>query len=241
MEENKKSNVTTIVIVAAICILVGVLSFIIGKKFFDKTNENKPEEQITTPTDNQETPDDVTVEEDELSIELDESSKKYTVYSSINNQDWYDSVVGYKGVLFYITETEKNLCKTKLLNTKIENYADCVDYEETNEYDETVESEDGSYTLLNVKESDVRKAYVMQSQRTDGASVVFIVFKNGKVNSYIFIDSGIENEDIFKGYKVKEISKYKCSKTGEDGCEKESFTLILEDGSKKTIERNVEF
>ena len=205
MEENKeKKGISPVVLIAA-CLLVFLMVFATVTKFMNKDEEedNKDEQKTT---------------------------EDYKVLSTLNNQGRLDSVVNYKGEVYYISETTEGLCKAKLVAGEVtEDKFDCTSAED--------ETKSGSLNKLNVQAANLKVAYAKQSFRTDGATVVFIVFNDGKVNKYEFVDNGNVEEDIFSGEEVSKIDNYECSESGEEGCTKEKYTVTLNDGTSREIEK----
>lgn len=236
MEENVKENKTlktvVIIIVGTLVILGG---FFLGKSFAEpKNNEVVPEkEAVPTPAN------------DEVKI-----------YSTLYNQGYFDSVVGYKGELYLISEYafdnsamedafvsqyseeeletakpefSKRACFTKLTSEEL--VFENGNFECSSEDDEW----SGNIHEINIIEANVKEAYAKQSFRTDGATILFFVLNDGTVSSAQFVDSAEIKNNILNGYSVKEISDYKCAKFSDNGCEEEKITVVLEDGTSKEL------
>ena len=126
-----------------------------------------------------------------------------------------------------ISENNQSVCLSNL-------YSGSAKFN-NNSYDCSLDDGFGSVYKLNLKTSDITNAYIMQSYRSDGASFVLAVLKNGRVNKYEFVDSVNVTENYFNDSKVNSIEKYTCTKTSETGCDEEKFTVTLEDGTTKEL------
>ena len=223
MEDKKKGNGVIIAITVILCILVGALGWFFGSKFYenDNCNETKTEENndgscLITDTKN-------------IMHVYDRISNKegYNLYSFLENQGYTYKLVEYKEEIYLVTEYNQSSCVSKLFeggkfNDKI---LDCTEYEGTV----------GSVFKFDIKTSDVKNAYLLQTFRTDGATAAIFVFNDGTATKYEFVDNMDITKDLFKGEKVKEIINYSCDKSGEDGCDKEKYTVILQNGAEKEL------
>ena len=225
MEDKKKSNFGVILITFIITVLIcGIFTyFAYTNRLFGLNEKCKSDEkkqcENTCPAVN-----------DKNSLHVYEhlsTGNGYNVYAYLQNQGTISTIVDYKNGLYKVSELGQSSCMFKLnegLNFS-GNTTDCSENESTS----------GTIFRFDVNTTDVSNAYLMQSYRSDGAEIAIIVFKSGKVNKYEFTDKGKVEEDIFKDYKVKEITDYSCSKQVEGGCDKEAFTVVLEDGTTKEL------
>jgi len=231
MDEKKKSNVGMIVLIVVICALVGVIGFLLGNKNF-KEEDTKLDDTVQGDNTNTSVNNTNTSVENTNYIhvfEIVNNANGYNVYSYLGNQGWNELLIEYNGGLYYIEQTNQTSCIYKL-------YSGNITFDD-NLYDCSEEDSSGSIRNLNLKTSDISNAYIIQSNRSDGASFIMVVFKNGTVNRYFFIESGRFNENYFDGSKVSSIENYECSQynyeTGQ--CNEDKFTVKLQDGSTKEI------
>ena len=235
MEEKKQGKFGTIVGTAFVCFLIaaGCAYYAYAKNIIElkdncKTEEKEEEKQTTPEATECDSSCPVVTEKNSVHVfEHIASDNGYNVYSYLENQGYVSTIVDYNNGLYKVSETGQSSCVIKLYEGAkfANNVLDCAEDESTS----------GEVYRFDVSVSDVANAYVMQSYRTDGADIALIVFKSGKVNRYDFVDKTSVTKDVFKDVKVKSIDKYYCSKPGEDGCEKEGFTVTLQDGTTKEL------
>ena len=226
--ENNNSNKGLVIALIVICVLVGVGCFFIGKNVAKPelstpsvSSEGNSQEDVSQVLNNQD-------EQNSLHVFKINNNNDYNLYSYLDNQGSAILLVDYKNNLYKITETGQASCVSKLYNgiTFNNNRADC-----------SVGSTFGEIYSFNVSTSDLSNAYVIQSHRSDGAEFVLLVFKNGKVSRYEFVDHGSVEEDYFNGIKVKAVKKFECSERDDNGCSKDKFTLVLQDNTTTTVEK----
>ena len=218
MEENKRKIIIFIEILVLLGLIIGTIIFTKSKK--SDVSDNKKSIEQSQFNEN----------EDVLDVEEKVKDEPF-VYSSIYNQGKYDSIIGYNGELYYISESEKGICNNVLGNESLveDSYIECG-------LDNQGEIK-GRVDRLYVSTDDVANAYVKQSFSTDKHTIMFVLFKNGIVDSFILVDPGDYEKDIFNGEKIKSIDNYECAAQDADGCYKEVFTVTLIDGTTKTIEQ----
>ena len=237
MEEKKNKSIYIIVI----CILTCLIGFMIGKISSNNTPINemepkdnnvteKPEEKTATCNNDCNTTCEKTEEINSLHVFI--PGEEYNVYSYLKTPGWTELIVDYEGELYYTNENRQNSCYEKLKKgIKFDNNRARCDEDEDSE---------GTIRRFNVKTSDVKNAYLMESyDATDGRAMAMIVFKDGTVNRYGLAESGYVVKDFFKNYKVKAIKSYKCS-GGDTVCSKEKFTLVLQDDTTIDLEMELE-
>lgn len=157
----------------------------------------------------------------------------YDILAYLENQGNVSTIVDYKGELYYISGDQTDCMFDLGKGVKFKNNkAVCTD-EDDNE---------GNIHRFNIKTSDVQNAYIIESyEANDGRDTVIIVFKDGTVNRYSFVDGGYVKKDFFKGYKVKEIIGYECSDAGENACSEEGFSLVLQDDSTEVVKKEIDY
>ena len=230
MEEGKKSNVGVIILTAIICLLLGAAGvyFVYGNHIKENCKPEEVEKPTQTETTNCEEACSVVSDKNSLHVyEHTSSNNGYNIYAYLDNQGVINTILDYNNVLYKVSEAGQSSCVTKLYEGLkfTNNKADCSEDESTS----------GEVYKFDVNVSDLANAYLIQSFRSDGADFTLLVFKSGKVNRYDFVDGVKVTKDVFADQKVKEVKDYSCSKQGEDGCEKESFKVVLQDGTEKEL------
>ena len=237
MEESKSSNGGLIAVIILLVIALGATVYF---GFINKEEKECPEKEEKKTTEVENTTEETKTECDNTSTCVGSKNSMhvynrlvgdngYNLYAYLENQGATSILIDYKNGLYYISENGQTSCAAALYeNPKFTDKYDCSESDETS----------GDIYRFNINISDIENAYLVQSYRSDGADMAFVVFKSGKVNSYEFVDKGLVNKDIFKDIKVKEITNYSCAKATENGCEKEKISVVLQDGTTKDISLN---
>jgi len=229
---DNKGN-TTIIILLVLVLVSGFAfgGYYLGEKNCSKNNitSNDTNERVDKEESNEiENDDKEEVEEDidERFMNIYSMDTKYKSYAYLFNQGILVEVVDYNGELYHIDQVGTSAVE-ELLSGKIK-FKD-------NKY--TYDDESTSYTIVKtgIKSENVSKVYLVSTFSSDGRDVMLVIFKDGTVSEYSYVDTGYVIKDRFKGYKVKEIIDYRCSKNGSEGCESTLYKILLTDGSTKDL------
>lgn len=155
-------------------------------------------------------------------------SKDYKIYAiEQHNSASYSIVVGYKNDLYHINASENGfMCIPKIADAKFDS-----------ERNYTCEGDSTSSEIhkFNGNESDLAKiVFSVWHSSTDGSKYPILIYNTGEVES-----TNEDTNSALKDYKIKDFISEKCNDFDGMSCKdgKASYTVILQDGSEKTINK----
>ena len=238
MEVKKSSKGKTITIVILIILLLALGAYLTYDKLvLDKSIKNNLEE----------TKDNLKIEQrknNENNTKISELEKNVKKTSSIEEKNYF--VVNYYGSSEDIHVYSMSYGPNLIYAYKGEMYVAFEDESDSDEFtsqniitsENPTKSNKEEYTKiekLNIKENEVSKVLSINDFGTRDASyIAYVIYKNGKV---LTLQNGSEDPKYaFKDYKVSDL-RVSCKKYGDIGCKTMNYKLTLQDGTKKTVNK----
>lgn len=247
MKEKNRNVLATIFLVILLLVVSGLGGYYLGNtKVRDNKNEevsdtcekcpevkcNEDEKKCVCPTCDK---DSITTKMHVFTYAND--FKGYDIYSYLHNQGWDLQVIDWNGELLLIEEgdSKNSSCIYRLVDgdVKYEKKENGRTYYECeNDY---TENTSGEIIKLNVKTSEVSTVKIINSCMSDGSPYIYVVGKDGTVSEIETREGTFSKKTMFREYKVKDITDFRCEDQQEAGYKTSVYTLLLEDGTTKEI------